>query len=218
MAPACSNPPDGGRGSPLCVEFEIVLGDVATCPIRDEVRAASEVRQECVDGACHVDATVSDGDGRQVVHVEDSVEPACPCPIFRDHGCIPSVTGVTDRGFSLEVYVPDREVLRSCVDTLKARVAELELLRLQMDPEPEADDVDAVVLNLEDLTEKQRTAAVRAMAAGYYERPRETSLEELAEDLGISKSALSQRLSAVESKLAKAAFGSACGCEDGTRR
>lgn len=210
MTSPCSKSPEGGRGSPLCVEFEVVLGDVDTCPIRDEVRTAEEVRQECVDGACHVDATVTDDGRRRVVHVEDTVEPACPCPIFRDHGCIPQVTDVTDEGFVLEVYVPDRGILRSCVETMKARVAELELLRLQMDPEPESEGVDAVVLDLEDLTEKQRTAAVRAMAAGYYEQPRETSLAELADEMNITKSALSQRLTAVESKLAKAAFGSDC--------
>lgn len=207
MTPPCSQSSDEGRGSPLCVEFEVVLGDVDTCPIRDEVRVAENVRQESVDGNCHVDATVPDDDGSRVVHLEDDVEPACPCPVFRDHGCIPNVTRVTDEGFGLEVYVPDRDVLRSCVDSLKARVEELELRRLQMDPDPGSEVVDAVALNLEDLTEKQRTAAVRALAAGYYERPREASLEELADEMGISKSALSQRLTAVESKLAKAAFG-----------
>ncbi|PSP75883.1 bacterio-opsin activator [Halobacteriales archaeon QS_1_68_20] len=211
MTTPCTNSSEDGRGSPLCVVFRIVLGDVDTCPIRDEIGTTGEIRQECVDGACHVDATVTDDGRRHVFHVEDTVEQACPCPVFRDHGCIPQVDDVTEGGFVLEVYIPDREVLRSCVETMKERVEKLELVRLQMDPEPDADDVDAVVLNLEELTEKQRTAAVRAMAAGYYERPRQTSLSELAEEMDISKSAFSQRLSAVESKLAKAAFGADCG-------
>lgn len=211
MPSPCTDPPDGDRTHPLCAEFDIVLGDVETCPLRDEVSGVEAVRQESVGGECRVDATVADGDGSSVVHIEDAVESACPCPVFRDHGCIPNVREVTDEGFVVEVYIPDREVLRSCVDSLRSRVASVELRHLRMDASPGSDGTNSVLLHLEDLTEKQRRAAVRALAAGYYERPRETSLEALAAELDISKSALSQRLTAVEAKLAKAAFGPDCG-------
>lgn len=73
-------------------------------------------------------------------------------------------------------------------------------------PDREGATRDAATIELTGLTAKQRRTAVRAVEAGYYERPRETSLEELAADLGISKSACSQRLNAVESKLATSAF------------
>lgn len=211
MSSPCADPPDGSRTIyPFCAEFELVLGDVETCPLRDEVSGAEDVRQENVGDGCHVDATVTDGDGSRVVHVEDSVESACPCPVFRDHGCIPNVKSVADEGFVVDVYIPDREILRSCVDSLRDRVASIELRHLRMDPDPANGETDSVLLHLQDLTEKQRMAAVRALSAGYYERPRQTSLEELATEIGISKSALSQRLTAVEAKLAKAAFGSDC--------
>ncbi|MFC7193766.1 helix-turn-helix domain-containing protein [Halosimplex aquaticum] len=65
---------------------------------------------------------------------------------------------------------------------------------------------DTVTLDLFEVTEKQREAVTKAVTAGYYESPRETSLGELADDLDISKSALTQRLNGVESKLATAAF------------
>lgn len=209
MPPPCSDPPEDRATHPLCAVFEIALGDVDTCPLRDEVAAVEEVRQENVDGGCHVDVTVSDGDGTRVVHVEDRVEPACPCPVFRDHGCIPNVREVTDEGFVVDVYIPDHETLRSCVDALRTRVANVELRRLRMDPR--SGDENSVIFHLQELTEKQRQAAVRALAAGYYERPRKAGLGELSAELNISKSALSQRLTAVEAKLAKAAFGSECG-------
>jgi predicted DNA binding protein len=44
------------------------------------------------------------------------------------------------------------------------------------------------------LTEKQSEALVMAAKAGYFESPAETTLDEVADDLGISQQALSQRI------------------------
>lgn len=44
------------------------------------------------------------------------------------------------------------------------------------------------------LTSEQRDALARALEAGYFEVPRETTLIELADEIGISDSAVSQRL------------------------
>jgi len=53
----------------------------------------------------------------------------------------------------------------------------------------------------EQLTEKQRIAMTSAFAAGYYEWPRETTAETLAESLDISSSTLHQHLRSAEKKL-----------------
>ena len=52
------------------------------------------------------------------------------------------------------------------------------------------------------LTEKQREAFDTAVSLGYYDRPREASLDEIATELGISRSAVSHRLCAVRRRLA----------------
>jgi hypothetical protein len=44
------------------------------------------------------------------------------------------------------------------------------------------------------VTEEQRHSLARALEAGYFEVPRETTLVELAEEFGVSDSAMSQRL------------------------
>jgi predicted DNA binding protein len=44
------------------------------------------------------------------------------------------------------------------------------------------------------LTETQREALVLAHERGYYDSPRETSLEEIADELGITQQSLSSRL------------------------
>ncbi len=44
-----------------------------------------------------------------------------------------------------------------------------------------------------DLTSKQRETLVRALEAGYYNVPQETTMSELADDLGVTQQALSKR-------------------------
>lgn len=51
------------------------------------------------------------------------------------------------------------------------------------------------------LTPLQRETLVFAIENGYYDEPRETDLEELSDALGVSKSAVSQRLRTAERKL-----------------
>lgn len=62
---------------------------------------------------------------------------------------------------------------------------------------------------ISNITPKQWEAATLAVEAGYYDDPKETDLDELARSLGVSASALSQRLNAVERKL-MTAFVSTC--------
>lgn len=63
------------------------------------------------------------------------------------------------------------------------------------------------------LPSEQREVLVAAVKRGYYERPREVTLDELAEELGCPRSTLSYRLRSAESKLAKAFAGSEDGAE-----
>lgn len=64
----------------------------------------------------------------------------------------------------------------------------------------------SVTINLDMLTSKQRETLELALETGYYERPRETDLTALADELDISKSAVSQRLRTAETKLIRYAF------------
>ncbi|TYL38756.1 bacterio-opsin activator [Natronococcus pandeyae] len=90
-----------------------------------------------------------------------------------------------------------REVL-SCIDDVGATVRP-ETLEVK-DPRRGAIGVD-----LSDVTPKQWEALELAFDRGYYDSPRAVGLSELADDLSISKSAVSQRLRAAESTLVRAA-------------
>ena len=63
------------------------------------------------------------------------------------------------------------------------------------------DGVTPCSLDIGSLTQKQLEAARTAVEVGYYENPREARLSDLADRLGISESAVSQRLTTVERKL-----------------
>jgi hypothetical protein len=54
------------------------------------------------------------------------------------------------------------------------------------------------------LTDQQRETLNKANRMGYYETPRETNQQELAEELGISSSALSEQLQRIEATLVDA--------------
>lgn len=56
-------------------------------------------------------------------------------------------------------------------------------------------------ISVDEITPKQWEAAKLAVESGYYHDPRETDLESLADELDVTKSAISQRLGNLERKL-----------------
>lgn len=108
-------------------------------------------------------------------------------------------TDETDR-YEVVLMVSEIESMREILTTLDDVDARVH---------PETFDVrrphgSSVELDLEAVTAKQRQALELAHERGYYDRPRETDLSELAAELGISKSAVSQRLRAAEATIVDA--------------
>ncbi|MFC6718167.1 helix-turn-helix domain-containing protein [Natrialbaceae archaeon GCM10025810] len=91
-----------------------------------------------------------------------------------------------------------REVLE-CLDGVDATVRP-ETLSV------EAPTRSAIELDVRRITPKQWEALRLAFDRGYYARPREVGLEQIAEELSISKSAVSQRLRAAEATLVASVF------------
>lgn len=56
-------------------------------------------------------------------------------------------------------------------------------------------------LSVDEVTAKQMEAARLAVRMGYYQKPKEADLGDVADELGVSKSAVSQRLSALKRKM-----------------
>ncbi|WP_254545155.1 helix-turn-helix domain-containing protein [Halomarina pelagica] len=99
----------------------------------------------------------------------------------------------TIAGSWVRVRVPSRDELRRLREAYEERDVSFRLERLA--------HLDVPARERYQLTERQREALVAAYEAGYFEVPRECSLGDVADDLDISKQALSARLRRGEANL-----------------
>ncbi|WP_256393929.1 helix-turn-helix domain-containing protein [Natronoarchaeum rubrum] len=152
---------------------------------------------DSVGTACHADVTVDDGDREQRRLVSDAANDHCICPAFSAHRCVAAVERVLEDAVVVRLSVPDRETLRDVVADLRERDADVELARLDADTAAER----TLELDAGDVTDAQREAIRVAERLGYYEDPREADLGDVAGELGISRSAASQRLNGAASTL-----------------
>lgn len=197
----------------LDAELEIVPPKSCSCGVGDVDGDVIEFQQIRVDEHHHSDMIVSPGEGGsegadgRVVHRQSPIHKECPFRAFYDDGWIPQVTGVTDGRVRVRVYLPDRDSLAGVIEDLERTATDFTVVKLRrIDREGVEGTSEEITFDLGELTEKQRATAVRAVETGYYDQPRGASLEQLAEEMGISKSALSQRLKSVETKFMKQAF------------
>ncbi|MFC5972261.1 helix-turn-helix domain-containing protein [Halomarina salina] len=103
----------------------------------------------------------------------------------------------TDGEWSLRVRYATREALAETVSTLDRFDVEARLSQIGCRSGSAGTD----------LTEKQRETVAVAFERGYFEIPRQVSLEDLAEELDVTHQALSERLRRAEQALLRAEFG-----------
>ncbi|MFB6220190.1 MAG: bacterio-opsin activator domain-containing protein [Halolamina sp.] len=108
-----------------------------------------------------------------------------PAPIDRDTGASRISIETTAEGAVLEVRFPEKEALREYIDRLQDEGFTVELLRVHPTEDTEENH---------GLSEKQAAALREARSAGYFEVPRETDLATVADRLGISEQAVSERI------------------------
>ncbi|WP_135536067.1 helix-turn-helix domain-containing protein [Halostella pelagica] len=186
----------GADIGPLDVRLAIDADTATGCPLSgrdiDEVRQ-SMTRASCRDdGMCQVavdDAEVHD-------YQRTPVTETCPCAVFDERDCISDLEAVRDGRLLFSLVIPGRGVLRSIVDELRKTGASVSLERILSHDEEDDAVTDGVTL-----TPKQREVLLLATESGYYDRPRGATLDDLADELDITPSAVSQRLTAIERKL-----------------
>lgn len=143
-------------------------------------------------------AAVTENDGQQHL-VEGSVDGHCICPIFSQHECIATIETIDPPGFVVSIAARDRDEFASIVNALRDADATPRLVQISHSgDQPEYQQLE---FDVDCITDKQREAIRIAVENGYYEKPRRATLGDLAEQLDISRSAVSQRLTAVESKM-----------------
>ena len=197
---------DPGAKAPLEVRLEIEPHEEADCAVVDHENTVNEVTQRLArasDSCSHDEmlckaAVTLEPSGRE--YLSSPTGPKCICPVFEETDCVPDLETVQDGALIVSLTVLDRSELRRIIDGLRdvgARVSLRRIARFHENGEVTAE------FDASEITSKQREAIEVAVSEGYYDDPRRTDLTEVADQLGISKSAASQRLNAVEAKLVR---------------
>ena len=178
----------------LRVELEIERGGPCSMDTVDGNIVDVDIRFD--DGDCQCDIGVQkrteDGEQTTTRYFSSDICDHCPGTVFGDYGCIPRYLRIGDGSFVMETYVPDTETVSSIVSDVRERCKRVIVRSITSTERLEYPETCTV--DLSSLTPKQREAVHRAKQAGYYDQDTKVPLEELATEMGISKSALSQRL------------------------
>lgn len=201
ISPASRHADDGE--ATLWVELAVDVAQNADCPLGERVEPTESGSVQLVDSQCHITLSSTDESGTEVTRtITTEISEECACRSFCRAGCVPELIGVEGGSLRIGGYANSRETLAEAMKDLRSTAADVRLKRLTTASNEEAHESSGQVIPEGiSLTEKQREAVAAAVKMGYYETPRTASLEDLSDKLGVTRSAMSQRLNAVESKL-----------------
>ena len=140
--------------------------------------------------------------------IELHTDRPCVIPLLASQGWSTESARLENGECYLTVRMPAGDSVRALMETVAELAPAVELLRRRQR------HVDQPVDHthnspVADLTDRQRTVLQTAYAAGYFEWPRDSSGEELAETLGISPPTFHQHLRIGQQKLMNALFETA---------
>lgn len=193
------------RRSPLQIELLVEPDSDSSCSVLERAKAGEDVNQNLIfpeggdEGQCCAEVTVDRERTTERRLVSSAVDERCICPVLNRVDCVSSIEMSDENGMLLSVTVPDREVIRALVADLRDHGATVKLRRINQLKRDQNDGT--IELEADAITPKQREAIDLAIELGYYDIPRQADLEDLAEQLGVSRSAVSQRLNRAESRV-----------------
>lgn len=183
LAPTIESCPE----TTVSVEFQPVTDTVRPKMIFSIRDPTSGIFEEALDRDPTVERwrAIDEFDGSQYYRVDVSDEAELVTPGLLERG-VRFLSAETDgHGWRLTAHVRDREALQAFQSDLREQNVDYRLVRLH-----EAEETAASAT----LTDSQRKTLIEAYRAGYFEVPRRGSLKDIAEALGVSQSAVSQRL------------------------
>ncbi|QSW97874.1 bacterio-opsin activator domain-containing protein [Haloterrigena alkaliphila] len=214
------------------VAVELALTDQALAPVA--LSAAADCRLEYRRSVHRTDdetaslftVTGPDATAADLAAAADAAELDCRVVLEREGECLIELAGgdelvgwLSERGVRLEAIesedgrarvtleIPRSANVRSIVEALEDRYAGTDIVSFQQ-REREGETRQEFAARLErDLTERQFAAIQRAYLSGYFEWPRPTTGEELAQSMGVSRPTFHEHLRTAEKKLCHAFFG-----------
>lgn len=148
------------------------------------------------DGA---DRVISLG-GRHVFRFDHGSRETCPCECLGEVGCAVHRYDARPGSLRLVFNAADFEELQAAVGALRDRFPDLDVKRLLRSPDAEAAE-DAVYVDRSRLTARQLEVLRTGYRMGYFERPRRANATEVADELDVDPSTLTEHLASAQRKL-----------------
>lgn len=124
----------------------------------------------------------------------------CPCQCLGEFGCPVYRYTASDGTLTLIFHCDSFEQLQTVMATMRDRFTGVDVKQL-LRPPLEGPVEDQVFVNRGSLTDRQLEVLQLAYDRGYFERPRQTNATELANELGISQSTVTEHLIVAQRKL-----------------
>ena len=201
------------HGEPRNLRVVLKMDFGPDCPLNDPPANVADVEMQLTENGCQIDFIVkgdSPGEAHQVHHQvmeldEDCTDFSdCVCCIFRDYDCVPHPLGYHGDALFVATYLPDRASGTQLISDLREVSSVVTLVQITENHSGIISEIKEVDLGL--LSDKQKQALQIALAADYFGPGDGGTLNDLAEDLEISSSALSQRISRAEAEILKQLF------------
>lgn len=180
--------------------------DELACFVRLE-GAEPQAALACADD--HADTT-----GARIVRrseaevvLEVLVEPSTPLSVVSDQGGTVTDLHVESGRAELRAQFAPNVDVRGVVEAIGERYPSVELRRKQEKPRSETATPTLKNTLADELTERQRSVLRAALHAGYFEWPRGSTAEELADSIGVSSPTLHNHLRRAQKNLLEAALG-----------
>ena len=124
----------------------------------------------------------------------------CPCECIERHGS--PVVDVSTLGSSLFLtfHAEDMENLQAIIGDLKQQCSNLDVQRL-LQSQQEHTEQQLVFVDRSELTARQLEVLETAHQMGYFDHPKRANAGEVADELGIASTTLTEHLAAAQTKL-----------------
>ena len=204
----------------LRVVLEVERG--GPCFIDDIDGDVTELDVRVQNETCHTEVTVREScetdSGTPVTHNQEADSTSstdrtitkyhsgescshCPASVFAAHGCIPHFIREDGQSFFIKTFLSDSTMVSELVGDLNEIGSTVRLVSMTHTSSGEQLSEEIYEVDISVLTPKQREALQLAIDEGYYATGKEASMESLADQLGISTSAFSQRLARAEQNM-----------------
>lgn len=150
---------------------------------------------------CNVDATLRDAetDTVKTMFFSENLCSYCPGKIFSKYDCLPRYRRIDEGSFLMETYASDTDTISDIVSEVRTISDNVSVKSIV--PTDDSNGSELEIVDLTEMTNKQRQALHYAKEAGYYDSEKKISLQDLAEKMDVSTSALSQLLQRAETNV-----------------